>query len=83
MKLTLFLKSLSHEEKKFFAERCGTSVGYLKQVGYGNKNCGGGLAICIERESGGLVTCEEICPVGVDWQYIRNAGKKLSVNSAS
>jgi DNA-binding transcriptional regulator YdaS (Cro superfamily) len=72
MKLITFMKSVPRSERDSFAARCGTSWGYLKQVAYGNKQCGEALAINIDRESGRLVTCEELCPTA-DWAYIRSS----------
>lgn len=70
-KLRLYLNSLSTDEQKAFALRCGTSVGYLrKAVSIGHK-LGPKLAIDIERESSGAVTCESLLP-DADWQFLRN-----------
>lgn len=71
MNLINYLKSIPRETRDTFAERCGTSFEYLRQVAYGNRVCREALAINIERESAGTVTCEELCPDGVDWAYIR------------
>ena len=70
MTLSDFIKSMSKVEREAFAERCGTTDGQLKQVAGGYRRCGESLAINIERESAGLVTCEELRP-DVDWAYIR------------
>ena len=70
MRLLDFIKSLAPKERDRFAAECETSLGYLKQVGYGNKACGPALAIRVERASKGRVTCEELCPTA-DWQYVR------------
>jgi DNA-binding transcriptional regulator YdaS (Cro superfamily) len=54
-----------------FAQRCGTTVGQMKQVAGGYRRAGESLAINIERESGGAVRCEDLRP-DVDWAYIRS-----------
>ena len=54
-----------------FAKRCGTTIGYLRQIAYGHRSCPPALAINLERESSRALTCEELCPTGVDWAYIR------------
>ncbi|QDD65562.1 hypothetical protein EJD96_16055 [Herbaspirillum seropedicae] len=73
MRLLEYIKTLPRGEREQFAARCGTSFEYLRQVAYGNRPCREFLAINIERESGQVVRCEELCPEGVDWAYIRGA----------
>jgi DNA-binding transcriptional regulator YdaS (Cro superfamily) len=72
MDLLTYIKTLDLAGREAFAEGCSTSVGYLKQVAYGNKQCGESLAINIERESRRVVTCEELRP-DVDWAYLRGS----------
>lgn len=68
MMLKDFIKSIKGEEARLaFARRCGTSFAYLKLVSYGAKPCGAKLAVQIERESGGLVTRQELRS---DWSEI-------------
>lgn len=65
MDLKTYLKGLPDEAiREAFAQRCDTSIGHLRNVSYGQKTCGRELAVSIERESGGAVTREELCP---DW----------------
>lgn len=69
--LRAYLKSLSHTERTAFARRCRTTFGYLrKAIIVGNK-LGGGLAVAIDRESGGAVRCEVLRP-DIDWSYVRD-----------
>lgn len=70
MKLINYLNGMPADQRNSFAAGCGTSVGYLRQVGYGNRLCRESLAINIERESQRAVTCEELRP-DVDWAFIR------------
>ncbi len=72
MTLIDLLKNMKRAEAKDFATRCATSVGQLRQVAYGARRAGESLAINIERESHGLIRCEDLRP-DVDWQYIRNS----------
>lgn len=72
MSLKQYLGSLSLSERAAFAGRCGTTVGHLRNISYGTRTCRESLAIAIERESGGQVRCETLCPE-VDWAYLRNA----------
>jgi DNA-binding transcriptional regulator YdaS (Cro superfamily) len=70
--LAAYLESLTVEERRAFARRCGTSLEYLRQLAAGIRTPKVGLAITISRESAGLVTCEALVP-GVDWAYLRAA----------
>ena len=68
--LIQYLNSLSPTEQAAFAERCGTSVGYLRKAVSTRQKLGESLCINIERESGGQVRCEDLRP-DVDWAYLR------------
>lgn len=70
MKLKAYLFALPVPERTAFAQRCGTTCGHLRNVAYGYRTCAEGVAIAIERESAGAVTCEELRP-DVDWAYLR------------
>jgi DNA-binding transcriptional regulator YdaS (Cro superfamily) len=72
MKLLEFIRSLEPAQLDALAERSGTSVGNLKQIAYGYRLAGPGLAINLDRESGRAVTCEELRP-DIDWAYLRNS----------
>lgn len=71
MHLKPYLKTLTPPQKEAFAKACETNLPHLKQIAGGWRTCRESLAINIERESGGKVTCEELCP-DVDWAYLRN-----------
>lgn len=70
MDLKQYLSTLTLKQRDDLAERCGTSAGHLRNVSYGYRSCGESLAIALERESGGSVTCEELRP-DVDWSVLR------------
>lgn len=70
-KLKVFLSQLNPNERSEFAEKCQTSIGYLNQIMYGNSRCGAALAIKIDKESNGIVSCDDLCPE-VDFEYVRN-----------
>ena len=70
MKLDEYLKTLELEQRSAFARRCDTSPDYLWQLGAGMRKPKASLCIAIERESGGMVSCEEMLPEA-DWAYIR------------
>jgi DNA-binding transcriptional regulator YdaS (Cro superfamily) len=63
MDLKAFLKSLpADEDRAGFAVRCGTTIGHLRNVMYGQRKCSAKLAVAIERESIKKVTRRELCP---------------------
>lgn len=72
MELKEFLKGLPTDERDAFASRCRTTLGHLRNVAYGIKPCGESLAIDIDRESEGKVSCEELRS-DVDWAYLRGS----------
>lgn len=69
------LNSMSVARQQQFAEACGTTVGYLRQIGYGHRECQAAMAIDIDRESGGEISCESLCP-SADWDYVRTTPKR-------
>lgn len=72
MTLHDYIKALDKPALDAFAARCLTSAGQLKQVAYGNRRASAGLAVCIERETQGVVTCEQLRP-DIDWAYLRGS----------
>lgn len=75
MELKAFLLSMPMSDRESFAVRCGTTYGHLRNVAYG-KPCAEKLAINIDRESGGVVTCESLCP-DVDFHYLRGRAAQV------
>jgi len=73
MTLHEYIKGLDKEALEILARRCITSVGQLKQVAYGNRRASAALAVALERETGGKVTCEQLRS-DIDWAYIRRTG---------
>lgn len=71
MDLKTYLETLSTDEREAFAKACGTSVGHLKNIGYGYRSCAESLAIEIERHSSRKVMCESLRP-DVDWGFLRD-----------
>lgn len=68
MKLIHHLKPLSKEQRQALAAACETTVGHLKNVGYGYRPCAAELAVCIEQRTAGKVTRRDMRPD--DWQRI-------------
>jgi DNA-binding transcriptional regulator YdaS (Cro superfamily) len=63
MQLIPYLSTLRvRAVQEAFATRCGTSLGHMKNVGYGHRSCDPALALSIERETEGLVTRQEMRP---------------------
>lgn len=81
MTLLEHIRSLEPAQLDALAERSGTSVGNLKQIAYGYRLAGPGLAINIDRESGRAVTCEELRP-DIDWAYLRNSSASSEQSAA-
>ena len=72
MELKDYLAELTPDERQTFADACESSVGHIKNIGYGYKPCAEKLAIAIEKNSGGKVRCEDLRP-DVDWQFLRDS----------
>ncbi|PXX58521.1 DNA-binding transcriptional regulator YdaS, prophage-encoded, Cro superfamily [Pseudomonas sp. LAMO17WK12:I10] len=74
MTLSEYLKTMDKEGLEVFAGHCGTSVGQLKQVAYGNRRASAGLAVSLDRETSGVIRCEALRP-DIDWAYLRQVKK--------
>lgn len=70
MTLHEYLKDLDKASIEALAARCKTSVGQLKQVAYGFRRASPVLAIDLDRETQGKVSCEALRP-DIDWAYLR------------
>lgn len=62
---------LTETDRESFAQKCGTSLGYMNLIMYGHRKCSATLAIAIDRESNGAVRCDDLCP-DADFAYLRN-----------
>jgi DNA-binding transcriptional regulator YdaS (Cro superfamily) len=82
MKLKPFLQTMSLVERKAFAEACKTGASHLHNISYEYRPCSPELAIEIERQSNGAVSCEEVCPE-FDWAYTRARAKRQPNRSAA
>lgn len=71
-----YLNGLDAEARDAFAERCGTTIGYLRKAISIGQALGESLCIAIERESGGAVRCEQLRS-DVDWKYLRESHRRL------
>jgi len=68
MTLLQYLNSLSSQRRAEVAARCETSFEYLRQIAYGNRPCSPKIAVCLERESGALITRKLLFPD--DWAKV-------------
>lgn len=68
MKLISHLKPLSASERQAMASACDTTLGHLKNVGYGYRPCAAALAVRIEQYTAGQVSRRDLCPD--DWRAI-------------
>jgi DNA-binding transcriptional regulator YdaS (Cro superfamily) len=76
--LRTYFYGLSPNERGDFALRCGTSPEYIIQIINKNRNCSAPLAINIDRESGGEVSCDELCP-SADFAYLRSSKQLTTI----
>ncbi len=73
--LKSYIQNMPKNQRKEFAEKCGTSLGQLMQIYYGRRKCEINLAIQIHKNSNNAVTCDDLRP-DVDFLFLReNAGK--------
>lgn len=70
MSLHAYIKVLDKAKLDELATRCSTTAGQLKQIAYGHRRASVVLAVSLERETQGFVTCEQLRP-DVDWAYLR------------
>lgn len=77
MELKTYITSMAVAEREAFAARCDTTYAFLRNVAYGQRRAGESLCINIERESSGVVSCEEL-RADVDWAYLRGTQSKES-----
>lgn len=76
-----YLRSLQPQEQNAFAQRCGTSVGYLRKAASTKQQLGVELCISLDRESGGVLRFERLRP-GMDWEYLRAVALRGDAESA-
>ena len=72
MQLRSYLNALPKDDREAFADRCGTTVGYLRKAISAGQRIGESTVINIERESGGAIRCEDLRP-DVDWAFLRGS----------
>jgi DNA-binding transcriptional regulator YdaS (Cro superfamily) len=65
-----YLNSLAREEQEDLATRCDTTVGYLRKAISVGQKLRTELAVDLDRETGGKVSCSRLRP-DIDWEYLR------------
>lgn len=64
-KLLAYINSLNKADQVVFAERCKTTIGYLRKACSKRQELGAKLSVLIEEQSGGAVTRADLHPD--DW----------------
>ncbi len=67
-----YLNSLNVHERVAFAQRCDTTVGYLRKAVSIGQKLSEGLCLRLVAQSGGVLTLEEL-RADVDWDFLRAA----------
>lgn len=75
--LRTYLNSLEVDEQVLYAERAGTTLGYLRKALSTKERIAESTAIALDRESNGAVPVESVRP-DVDWSYLRGTSKRPS-----
>lgn len=71
-KLRIYINGLEKPVQTSFAERCNTTIGYLRKAISVGQRLNESLCINIERETAGEIRCEDLRP-DVDWAYLRRS----------
>lgn len=74
-----YLLSMPKSERHNFAQKCGTTLGQLIHIYYGNRKCNPALAIEIDKHSNGAVKCDVLSP-NTDFDYIRQQNDPSDTN---
>lgn len=83
--LIQYLRDLPDDTaREDFAKRVESSVGHLRNVGYGYKPCSHKLAALVWKASGGFVTRESLCPddYWVVWSDLKQPRRKPAKEAA-
>jgi DNA-binding transcriptional regulator YdaS (Cro superfamily) len=84
MKFRDYYYSIPVPDRQAYADDLGVTVGYLNLIAQGHRKAGEGLAIDIERKSGGVVTVESLREdLSPQWAYIRGTAKRPTEQAAA
>lgn len=81
-KLLAYLNNLPTADREAFADRCGTTVGYLRKAASVGQKISEGLCLRVGIESHGAVQPNDLRP-DVDWGYLRAGIANLSPTPAA
>ncbi|MCL6559031.1 MAG: helix-turn-helix domain-containing protein [Firmicutes bacterium] len=79
-KITEYINKLSPKEQALFAERCGTTINYLRKAVSTRQTLSAKLSVALEQESKGFITRQYLHPhtYWLMWPEIHhNAGDGL------
>jgi DNA-binding transcriptional regulator YdaS (Cro superfamily) len=79
--LKAYLSGLEPAHRAAFAERCETTIGYLRKCISTGQKIGERICINLERESGRAVQVEDLRD-DVDWAYIRASAARTEAPPA-
>lgn len=79
--LRSYLNSLPKDQQQAYAQRCGTTLNYLRKAISTNQRLGADLAVLLAKESDGAVAFDSIRP-DVDWGYVRSTEPSSCMNEA-
>jgi len=74
--LRAYLNTLTTAEQRDYADRSGTTVGYLRKAISTREQLREKLCIALDRESKRAVPCEALRP-DVDWAYVRSTAEAI------
>lgn len=83
-KLLDLLNGLPLNQQREFSTACGTTIGHMRQIAYGNRPCHPKLALKIDVTSRGAVQMDYLCP-DLDWALaarIQTARRRKSAHGA-
>jgi DNA-binding transcriptional regulator YdaS (Cro superfamily) len=69
-KLLKYLNDLNKDQRREFCLAVESSEGYLRKAVSRRQKLGAEICINIERETSGLIKCEDLRP-DADWAYLR------------
>ena len=81
-KLLGYINSLSTEDQVAYANRCGTTVGYLRKACSKKQLLGLDLVARLSAESSRVVRPEDVRP-DLDWDYLRLALDEMAPATAN
>lgn len=79
-KLKDYLMRMTVPERSAFAQSCGTTLKHMMNVAYGQRSCGEGLALLIQKNTSGELTVKDLRPTFAN--QLADAGYVLNGEAA-